>query len=1235
MFINKKIILSVLFIINFIFISNAVFSQNRASKGIINLKNFDFQNKSFAKLNGQWEFYWHKLLSPNDFKKKSLPKPTYLNVPGSWTDSFPTFGYGTYRLLVIINDKKDILSLKTVGASAAYKIWVNNKFVEEIGKVDTLKKYYIPKEKPLLYNFSIEDNKSDTVSIIIQVANFHHSKSGLWETIELGKSSKLYQTETKRNFLDALVIGILLIMAIYHLSLFILNKKSYDALFLAIFIIFMALRQSLTNNQLIYLFFPNLNYTLLLRLQFFTAFPNEIFAGLFFFFFFRKYFSNLIMSIITILSIIVTIIILFFQPVVFTSLLKFYALFLLVASIYYTYTLIKATKNKEQGALIALIGMLIMVGTGLFDIFSTTFVLGLPYIAAYGVVVFLFLQTYIITQKFTIALKKNIELNEQLSYQNINLENIVKSRTTELFEKIEELKTNEEELKQNNEELKLLYENIEQQKQIIQEKEQEFEDILSSIGEGVIITDVNENFLYANKTAKKIFGIEYGELIGRNLKEFIDDEEWTKIVIKTSRMRNAEQYSYEMKISLSNGQNKDLLVTAVPHEIKEKKTATLAIFRDITQRVKKEKEIYELKNRLEILINNLPAIIYFKDKNLKYQIVNNSFLRITKLSAKEIINKTDAEIFENNYYEKFENLDKKIFENNKAILNKEIEIIDNDKQPIWFSVSKVPVYDEKKQIQGIISIIYDITEEKKQKEILNKKNTELKKYFKAIEQSSLSIIFTDINGNIEYANPHFFQLTKYLPKDIIGKNINILKSDKNPPELLNDLWKKIKHGHSWQGEFITIKKDGSEFLEKCTMSPIFDDNNNISSFVAIKEDITKLKEVQKKIENKNQQFRNTINNMVDVYVKCNLEGQFIDASPSIVNEFGAQSLDEVINTKIFDWVIASEEEKNRFFLKLLQNNSLKNYRFKFKQKNSIIQFAEINASIFYIDGKPAGFEGIIRNMTERIKFEQELNKRNKIIAQSHKEIKASIQYAKHIQNALFPHQSILNKFFKENFIIFMPKEAVSGDFYYFKKINSLKLFGVADCTGHGVAGGFLTMLSITLLEEIVRTTPNINPAIVLDKLRYRIKNIFSGFGRNNNNGLDMALCLYDEENKVLHYAGANNPMFLLRNKKIIEYKPTKNPVGKFIAEQNFENHIIKIKNNDIIYLFSDGYTDQFGGPKQLKFSKKQFKKLLETIHEFPMHIQKELLEESIQEWKNNTEQIDDITVLGIKINYQE
>lgn len=256
-----------------------------------------------------------------------------------------------------------------------------------------------------------------------------------------------------------------------------------------------------------------------------------------------------------------------------------------------------------------------------------------------------------------------------------------------------------------------------------------------------------------------------------------------------------------------------------------------------------------------------------------------------------------------------------------------------------------------------------------------------------------------------------------------------------------------------------------------------------------------------------------------------------------------------------------------------------------------------------------------------------------LIENIHKELSQSIDYAKHIQTSILPKHEILKKHIDDFFVLFKPKDKVSGDFYWWTNIEGHTIITAADCTGHGVPGAFMSMLGISFLREIIIKEYVIHPAVILRKLRKEIINALkqTGVTGEQKDGMDMALISINNETKVLQFAGAHNPLYIYRDNELIEIKGDKMPIAIHIKMEKFKMHEIKLQKGDQLYLFSDGYPDQFGGPKGKKFKYKPFKELLKSNLDKPMNKQMELLDKHFEEWKGMQEQIDDVIVIGLKI----
>lgn len=236
----------------------------------------------------------------------------------------------------------------------------------------------------------------------------------------------------------------------------------------------------------------------------------------------------------------------------------------------------------------------------------------------------------------------------------------------------------------------------------------------------------------------------------------------------------------------------------------------------------------------------------------------------------------------------------------------------------------------------------------------------------------------------------------------------------------------------------------------------------------------------------------------------------------------------------------------------------------------------------------------------------------------HNKIVSSIKSAEFIQEALLPNAKYLNTILSDYFVFYKPKDIVSGDFYWANFIENNSIIVAADCTGHGVSGALMSMLGIAFLNEIVAKNPHAQPSVYLNELREKVISTLNqpNAKSNVNYGMDISICCLNRDNETLQFAGANNSLFLIQNNQIIEYKADKMPIGLYPKEHPFTTQIIKVEPNDVCYICSDGFEDQFGTNKK-KFLKHNFRNLLLDIHGKSMQDQKELIESRFYNWKGD------------------
>ncbi|MBO4244576.1 MAG: serine/threonine-protein phosphatase, partial [Bacteroidales bacterium] len=258
------------------------------------------------------------------------------------------------------------------------------------------------------------------------------------------------------------------------------------------------------------------------------------------------------------------------------------------------------------------------------------------------------------------------------------------------------------------------------------------------------------------------------------------------------------------------------------------------------------------------------------------------------------------------------------------------------------------------------------------------------------------------------------------------------------------------------------------------------------------------------------------------------------------------------------------------------------------------------------------------------------------IESKHYAVTSSIRYAQRIQLAVLPSEDILKNAFSDYFLFWRPRDIVSGDFYWHRRNGNIIAFTIADCTGHGVPGSFMSLLGITYLNDLcTNLTPETQPSIVLNSLRANIINALSQHRSEHEpmDGMDMAFCILNLETGILRFSGANNPLYIVRQGELTEYKPVKNPVGQHPRMKDFETVEIQVQKGDYLYMFSDGYADQFNGKTNKKFTYGRLKELFLEINaqNCASEYQKERLGDNIDQWRGSLAQMDDILIGGYRV----
>lgn len=425
------------------------------------------------------------------------------------------------------------------------------------------------------------------------------------------------------------------------------------------------------------------------------------------------------------------------------------------------------------------------------------------------------------------------------------------------------------------------------------------------------------------------------------------------------------------------------------------------------------------------------------------------------------------------------------------------------------------------------------------------------------------------------------------------------------------------------------------------------------------------KHFEDKLRHSEERYRELFLRSKDAIYMSTIDGKFIDINPAGLMLFGYEK--EHFETMQVKDLYVLEEDRERLMYFLMEDGEVKDYEIRLKKKNGDELNCMLSTTVVKDKGGDiVGFQGIIKDITLRKRAEEalikslreldfanrelqdlnvnleekvqertsELIKEKEVVEHQHKEIKESINYAKRIQASILPPMQKVKENLEDSFIFYEPKDIVSGDFYWFENSSPKSLFAVVDCTGHGVPGAFMSIIGYTQLNEIVSDQKITDPGIILRELDKRVRTALNqkkGFEDNSKDGMELGIITINHEQMRLEFAGANRPMFYVRDSELHVIKGDKFAIGGISSQRkNFATHRVNIRKGDCFYLFSDGYPDQFGGPDGKKFMSKNVGTMLQKIAHLPMSEQGSVVKTTIKNWMGDEEQIDDILIAGIR-----
>lgn len=512
---------------------------------------------------------------------------------------------------------------------------------------------------------------------------------------------------------------------------------------------------------------------------------------------------------------------------------------------------------------------------------------------------------------------------------------------------------------------------------------------------------------------------------------------------------------------------------------------------------------------------------------------------------------------------------------------------------------------------------YEVYSKKKLTDYINlaeDRNSELTTMSVILQNCHNLILLADNNGRIEWLNHSFEKKNNFSEKELeafVGKTLNQVSHYSKIQEVVDRV---NRSKEKWVYETKSYDSEKNEFWASTTVTPILSETGEVEKLIFIDSDITIIKAAEieiAKIANITKEDTNPI-------IRIQEDGTALFANESgtrLLQHWGSVIGGKIYKSSIVKTLAASIKADKEQKINMEVDNRIYSLRFNPMPDKKYANVYGEDITELHIA------KGIAAN-------------RNDELEQSKLQITDSITYARRIQEAILPNEDQIRKIFKDSFVINKPKDIVSGDFFWIREIipNQKYLVALADCTGHGVPGAMMSIVGHGILNELVDNHELTDPASLLHNLnREMIRSLKQKQGGESSDGMDISLVQIDLQNLEVIYAGAYQPIYWM-NGKLNVFKGDRQPIGGFQHDydRKFTNHVFQVSKGDSLYLTSDGYVDQFGGPLKKKFKSRQFVEMIEENHKFSMQAQSYLYENKFNEWKGRLEQVDDVSLIGIK-----
>lgn len=764
---------------------------------------------------------------------------------------------------------------------------------------------------------------------------------------------------------------------------------------------------------------------------------------------------------------------------------------------------------------------------------------------------------------------------------------------------------------------------------------------------GVFRVDAKGNCNFVNKRYCQITGLTSQSAGGQGYMNAVHPEDvpivlnaWKQLLEKPKGVSTSE-------FRFKKGDDNVWVIGQTRVELDEDGTVLGAVgtITDITEKKKADEELFKLTSAMR----KVNDAIIITDKNDRIIWVNEAFGKMYSYSEIEVIGEKPGELLrgEQTDVSVGANLDKGIA--TEKPFNLEILHYGKSGEPFWVNLSVSPIFSADGTIDRYLRIATDISQKVKD-------GAEIDRLSNVVKQIDNSAIITDSKGRVTWVNDGFTKLSGFRLEEVIGQKPGAILQG---PLTTNDSREAIRAGlnskEPFTVEIVNYHCNGTPYDVSLSITPVFNVHGEVERFVGISTDITSLVATQRELLESEDRLQGVLEQSPDAILLTDSKGSITFFNKQAENYFG-YSEREVLGEKV-EKLIPKRYHKSH-----------KPNREKYEQdphSRSMGSGMDLfgmrkDGSEFPVDIMLTPIErsderlmmAVVRDVTEQKKIEQvrkeftakleqevklrtlELEQSNDLLAEINKDVADSINYAKGLQQAVMPSAENLNNHVKDSFILFEPRDVVSGDFFWFHEVTNGLVVVCSDCTGHGVPGAFMSMLGIELLNKHVVSDGMKFPSNILENLDEGIQNTLSKTGNTKmKDGMDISICTIDFRRKRVHYAGAGRPLVVVQNGNLNQVRGARFGLGMAlgIESKNFETHTFDYNEGDMLYMFSDGYQDQFGGDSGRKFMVKRLKHLLLKNSEKPCSEQRETLKLELDDWMKNERQVDDILVMGVRL----